>query len=144
MAQLVLVAIHVIFNLVWIGSITAVGWLVHRASKAKDAQAAEASGVLALDLYRNVAVWGFLGSFIAAVAVIGTNAQTYMHAHWLHGKITVALGVIALHHVIGARAKKVAGGSMQAGAAGGILVLVLLAFALLSVIFAVFKQALVP
>ncbi|NOU34978.1 MAG: hypothetical protein HOO96_44370 [Polyangiaceae bacterium] len=144
MAQLVLVAIHVLFNLVWIGSITAVGWLVHRASKASTPEAGKAIGELALDLYRNVAVWGFLGSFIAAVALVGTNVQTYIHAHWLHGKVTVALGVIALHHVIGARAKKVAAGSMQAGGPGVILVLALLACALLSVVFVVFKQALVP
>ena len=67
-----------------------------------------------------------------------------MHAHWFHGKLTVALIVIALHHVIGAKAKKAHMGSMQSAKSGGILSLALLCASTLTVILVLFKAALVP
>jgi len=139
LAQL-LVTLHVTANLVWIGSIACVGWLAAAASKAKDPSAA----VLARGLYLRVAVPAFLGSFLFGAFRLAMNFPYYMHLHWFHGKLTVALAVIALHHVIGAKARKVAGGSMQAGATGGILVGALLACAFCSVTLVVFQQALVP
>jgi hypothetical protein len=58
--------------------------------------------------------------------------------------LTVALGVIALHHVIGAKAKKAADGSMQAGRNGAILGAGLFVFALVAVALVTFRTSLVP
>ncbi|HSQ63075.1 MAG TPA: CopD family protein [Polyangiaceae bacterium] len=135
-----LVTLHVTANLVWIGAIACVGWLVASASKTNDASTA----VLARGLYLRVAVPAFLASFVFGASRLAMDPSYYMHLHWFHGKLTVALVVIALHHVIGAKARKVAGGSMHAGASGGILVGALLACAFLSVTLVVFRQALVP
>lgn len=127
-------------NLVWIGTIASVGWLTAAAAKAEDPSAA----ILARNLYMRAAVPAFLASFLFGASRLLMDPAYYMHLHWFHGKLTAVLAVIALHHVIGAKAKKVAAGSMQAGRSGGILVGALLAAAFLSVVCVVFKQTLVP
>jgi putative membrane protein len=140
MLAMLLVTLHVTANLVWIGSIACVGWLAASASKTSDASTA----VLARGLYLRVAVPAFLTSFVCGASRLALDFAYYMHLHWFHGKLTAALAVIALHHVIGARSKKIAGGSMQAGRNGAILAGALLACAFLSVTFVVFRQALAP
>lgn len=145
------VAIHVMANLVWIGAIASVGWLVAAASKAGD----RSSAILARGLYLRVATPAFLASFLFGLVRLIQTPETYMHLHWFHAKLTFALGVIALHHVIGAKARKMndmtaaeaqenPSGSMQRGRSGGILAGALLAFAFLTVVFVIFKQSLVP
>lgn len=143
------IALHVMANLVWIGSIASVGWLIAAASKAND----RSSAVLARGLYLRVATPAFLVSFLMGLIRVVQAPSYYMHLHWFHGKLAFGLAVIALHHVIGAKAKKAAkaasaqenpSGSMQEGRSGGILAGALLAFAFLTVVFVIFKQALVP
>lgn len=134
-------ALHVMANLVWIGSIASVGWLVGAASKAGD----RSSAVLARGLYLRVATPAFLVSFFCGLVKVVLVPSYYMHLHWFHAKLGVALVVIALHHVLGARSKRVAASeSMQGGRSGGILAGALLAFAFLTVVFVIFKQTLVP
>lgn len=135
-----LVVLHVTANLLWIGSIACVGWLVAAAARADNASAA----TLARGLYLRVAVPSFLASFVFGASRLLMDPAYYMHLHWFHAKLTTVLIVIALHHIIGARAKKVAAGSMQAGRVGGILVGALLASAFLSVACVLLKQSLVP
>ncbi len=140
MAANFIVVLHVMANLVWIGTIASVGWLTSAATKANDKSAA----ILARNLYLRAAVPAFLASFLLGVTRLMMDLSYYMHLHWFHGKLTAVIIVIALHHVIGAKAKKVAAGSMQAGRTGGILVGALLASAFLSVAFVLLKQSLVP
>lgn len=140
MLSTALIVLHVTANLVWIGTIASVGWLTSAASKAKDASAA----VLARNLYMRAAVPAFLASFVFGASRLLQDPAYYMHLHWFHAKLTAAFVVIALHHVIGAKAKKVAAGSMQAGRGGGILVGAVLAAAFFAVACVLFKQSLVP
>lgn len=139
LASLLLV-LHVTANLVWIGTIASVGLLVAAATKANDRSAA----TLARGLYVRVAVPAFLASFVFGASRLAMDPAYYMHLHWFHAKLTAVLAVIALHHVIGSKARKVAAGSMQAGRTGGILVGALLACAFLSVACVLLKQSLVP
>jgi len=135
-----LIVIHVMANLVWIGSIVSVGLLTAASSKLNDATAAG----LARGLYLRVAMPAFLVSFTFGASRLFLDPAYYMHLHWFHAKLTAVLVVIVLHHVIGGRARKVAAGSMQAGRTGGILVGALLACAFLSVACVLLKQSLVP
>ena len=144
MLENTLVAIHVMANLVWIGTIASVGWLTAAASKANSSDAATRLGQAAHNLYLRAAVPAFLASFVFGASRLLLAPKYYMSSHWFHGKLTAVIIVIALHHVIGAKAKKVAAGSMQQGASGGILVGALLAAAFLSVACVVLKQLLVP
>jgi putative membrane protein len=139
-----LVTLHVFANVVWIGSIAAVGWLAWKASATADSAAAKTTAELAVALYKRIAVPAFAASFTFGVVRLLLAPGAYMQLHWFHGKLTFALAVIALHHIIGARAKRAASGSMQAGKSGAILVVALLVCAFLSVTFVVFKTQLVP
>jgi protoporphyrinogen IX oxidase len=131
-------------NLVWIGSIASVGWLTAAASRQDDPLVAKVVAELALRLYRRAAVPAFLLSFAFGLGRFLVDPRTYMRLHWFHGKLTCALAVIALHHVIGAKARKTAAGSMQSGRSSAILVGALLVCAFGSVVFVIFKTQAVP
>jgi putative membrane protein len=140
MLLIALVALHVAFDLVWIGSILSVAILLAAAAKDDDAGLARA----ALVVYRRLAVPSFAIAFLLGAARMSVDVMSYLHLHWFHGKLTLAIVVIALHHVIGARAKKAAAGSMQAGRSGAILAVGLFSSVLLVTLLAVLKAALVP
>jgi putative membrane protein len=133
--QTALIWLHVVGNIVWIGSILAVG-LVLLSKKGEPAS----RGAIALELYRRLAVPGFVVSFLCGAGRLGLDTSYYLKEHhWMHAKLPVALGVIALHHIIGARAKKLAAGTVQDPGPTGTLVPVLAVLAVLATFFAVFK-----
>ena len=138
-----LVVLHVTSNLVWIGTIASVGWLTAAASGQADPARGKVVAESAVALYRRAAVPAFVASFVFGALRLAVDPAAYMQLHWFHGKLTFALAVIGLHHVIGAKAKRTAAGSMQAGKPGAILVGALLACAFGSVVFAIFKTQLV-
>lgn len=136
-----LVVVHVAANLVWIGSITSVGFLLSQAASRADGKSI---AEVALALYRRLAVPAFLASFVFGVLRSSTDLSYYLHLHWFHGKLTAAFLVIGLHHVIGAKARKAAAGSMQAGRNGAILSIGLFVCTLAVVVLVVYQRALVP
>jgi putative membrane protein len=142
--MLLLLTLHVTANLVWIGSITCVGVLLGLATAGGDAASKQAVADAALRLYRRVATPAFVASFVFGLTQLALNADYYLKAHWFHGKLTFALVVIALHHVIGAKTKRAASGGVQGGGTGAILTAALLASAFVTVLLAVFKTQLVP
>ncbi len=131
-------------NLVWIGSIASVGWLTAAAAGQEDAGRGRLTAELAYALYKRAAVPAFAASFLFGGLRLIRDAGAYMGLHWFHGKLTFALAVIALHHVIGGKARRAAAGGMQGGKSSAILVGALLACAFGSVIFVIFKTQLVP
>jgi putative membrane protein len=102
-----LVVLHVIANVVWIGSILAVAVVL--AAPVSDAPT---RGKLALDVYMKLATPAFVVSFVAGALRLAFDTHYYfVQTKFMHGKLTLALAVIALHHVIGGRAKKMARGT---------------------------------
>ena len=104
----IVVALHVFAVIVWIGSIASAGWMLANRASAPTPEQGKAAAELALGLYRRVAAPAFVLAFAAGLIRLLLDKDVYMKAHWFHGKLTLALVVIALHHVIGARAAKVA------------------------------------
>jgi putative membrane protein len=136
--DLALVWLHVSGNVVWIGSILAVGLLLAGAKGD-----AKARGELASDIYRRLAVPAFIVSFVCGAVRLGSDMPYYLKQHhWMHGKLTLALVVIALHHVIGARARKMANGAVQEAGPAGILSVVLAVAAVGATFFVIFGKAL--
>jgi len=130
-----LIWLHVSGNVVWIGSILAVG-LVLAGAKGDS----KTRGAVASDIYRRLAVPAFIVSFLAGAIRLGLDIPYYLKQHhWMHGKLTLALVVIALHHVIGARARKMANGAVQEAGPAGILSLVLAVAAIGAAFFVIFK-----
>jgi putative membrane protein len=139
-----LLVLHVMSNLVWIGSIACVGWLISAAAKEPDRVRAQTAAELAANLYQRVATPAFLASFVFGVGRLAGNVEYYMKSHWFHGKLTAALVVIALHHILGGKAKRAASGSVQAGGSGAILTGALLVSAFAAVVFVTYKGDLIP
>ena len=134
-------ALHVAANLVWIGSILSVAWLTARASGAADG--AEI-GRLARGLYMRFSVPAFVLSFLGGILRLLMAPGAYLSAHWMHGKLFFALGVIALHHIIGAKAKRVAKGETAAGKSVPVFMVALLLAAIGASALVTMKTALIP
>jgi putative membrane protein len=68
------------------------------------------------------------------------NPTLYFKAtHYMHGKLPLALGVVALHHVLGARAKKMEAGEAPDAGPALTLGLVLAVLAIGSALLVVLK-----
>ena len=133
--DLLLVWLHVVGNLVWIGAILAVGVTI--LSKSGDPKT---RGEIALGIYKNLAVPAFVLSFVAGAVRLFSDPGFYLKQHhWMHAKLPLALTVIALHHVIGGRAKKLARGTVQDAGPAAILTAVLAVAAAFAAFFAIFK-----
>jgi putative membrane protein len=90
----------------------------------------KSGALIALTVYRRLSVPAFAISFVAAMTLLATNVELYLSkSHWMHAKLPLALAVIVLHHVLGARAKQLCSGSRSAPGAVGMLTLALLVLA---------------
>jgi putative membrane protein len=134
--DMLLIWLHVVGNLVWIGAILAVGVTIM--GKAGDPKV---RGELALGIYMRLAVPAFVVSFVFGMARLLTDPSYYLKQHhWMHAKLPLALVVIALHHVIGGRAKKLARGTVQDAGPAAILTAVLAVCAVGAAFFAIYKD----
>ncbi len=120
--RVLLVVLHVVGNLVWIGSISAVAVVLGGAHADPKTR-----GAVALDVYRKLAMPAFVIAFLSGLTRLILDTKFYLVVtHYMHPKLTLAVVVIALHHVIGARAKRMASGAKsEAGPMpllGGVLV----------------------
>ena len=132
--QFALVWLHIVGNLVWIGSILAVA-----ATITGTAGDAKIRGELGLRIYRALSVPAFVLSFVAGVVRLGMDTKYYLaEHHWMHGKLLFAVVVIGIHHVIGARAKKLARGTVQDAGPTATMAVVLLVSAIIAAFFAIF------
>jgi putative membrane protein len=130
-----LVFVHLVANLVWVGSILSVAMVLC------DTQAeALTRGKLALGVYRRVAVPAFLISFSAGLLRLLLDLDFYfVTTKFMHGKLTLAAAVVGIHHVIGARAKGLSNGKNVDAGPVATLAIVLLIFAMGAAFFAIFK-----
>jgi len=129
-----LIWLHVSGNLVWIGAILAVAVVILGAGAPRE------RGAIALGVYRRLAVPGFVVSFACGSARLLLDPALYLKTtHWMHAKLPLALAVIAIHHVIGARARKLAQGTVQDAGPTAILATVLAVAAIGAVFAAIFR-----
>lgn len=130
-----LVATHVAANLVWIGSILSVALAL--VSRAADGRAA---AQIAYELYRRLALPAFVISFVSALTRLLLSTQLYFaETRYMHVKLLFAVLVIALHHVIGARAKAVSTGRRSSPGPVGVLALLLSISAVAATFFVILK-----
>ncbi len=142
--SLALISLHITANLIWVGSIIAVGIIVARAAWAPSEPIRRITGGLALSIYRSVATPAFIVSFLSGATRIALSPTEYAHMHWFHAKLAIAIVVIGLHHVIGAQARKTSLGATRSPTSTSILTAILAVCALGISILVVFRTALVP
>ncbi|MCA9631884.1 MAG: CopD family protein [Myxococcales bacterium] len=104
-----LISAHVIGDLLWIGSICATALILGDA----DSDPKE-RGRIAYRVYQRLANPGFVLAFVAGLTQLVMKTEYYfVTTKFMHAKLLFALIVIGLHHVIGARAKKMAQGKVS-------------------------------
>lgn len=119
--HLVLQTLHVCANLLWVGAIVGVAVML----RAPAAVAPVARAQVALVVYRRLANPAFIVSFLAGAALLVLEPRYYfVTTHFMHAKLPLVLGIIGIHHYLGARARRMAAGS--AAAPGGAIAPVLL------------------
>jgi protoporphyrinogen IX oxidase len=142
-----LVWLHLSGNIVWIGSILAVGAILTGSMGTQKLR-----GEIALRVYLRLAVPAFVVSFVCGASRMSMNTSYYLvEHHWMHPKLLAAVAAIGLHHVIGARAKAAAKagdppapgeqarGTVHEGRSTAMLSVVLAATAVLAAFFAIFR-----
>jgi putative membrane protein len=108
--ETLVLSLHVVANLFWVGSIVAVGSILSAPTPAL-----EVRGQLARLVYLRVAAPAFAVSFASALVRLALSPSYYLVAtHFMHAKLPLALGVIALHHLLGARARRAERGETTA------------------------------
>ena len=123
-AYRLLVAIHVFADMLWVGSIVAVGALI----AAKDSMVLVSRAGDARWIYRRLAAPAFVVAFVTGIACIFADpTHTVMKIPSMHVKLTLAAGVIALHHWIGASSRRIASGDRKTPMSSLPLVLLVLA-----------------
>jgi putative membrane protein len=133
--ELALIWLHVAANLVWIGSIIAVGVLL-----TSPVAEPKTRGELGVRVYMRLAVPSFVVSFVCGAVRLSMNVPYYLKEHhWMHGKLLFAFIAIGLHHVIGARAKKLSSGAVQNAGPAGMMTVVLAVSAVAAAFFAIMK-----
>jgi putative membrane protein len=132
-----LLAAHILGNVIWVGSLLAAALLVAHAPWTAEPPEV---GRLARRIYLRLSVPSFLLSFGAGVARIALAPKVYLHLPWFHAKLTFALVLIALHHVIGARAKRVSQGRVAAAAGVDFQAIAVLVCAAGAVLFGIAKS----
>ena len=124
--DIILKALHVTANVFWVGAIVAVALIM-----VADVGDSKTRGALAHRVYLRAAVPGFVLSFLAGTGRLALDASLYMKQGWFHAKLLFVLIVIALHHVIGGKAKKMAAGDVDdAGKTGALAIALAVAGAL--------------
>src|SRR5215208_4047165 len=101
-----LVFAHLVGNLAWVGSLLAMAVVL-----GSSGVAAADRGLLARRIYLRVAVPAFLLSFATGLTRLVLDVELFLvRTHYMHAKLTFALVLIVLHHVLGARARRLAQG----------------------------------
>ena len=106
-----LLAAHVLANIVWVGALLSETVLLSRAAWHSDPADA---GTFARRLHIRLAIPAFLASVAAGLALLLPGRYLYVRMPWMYAKLGFALAVIVLHHMIGARARRVANGQVHA------------------------------
>ncbi len=112
-AQL-LIAAHVVGDVVWIGSISAVALTLGQPNLD-----AKVRGEVGLSIYRRLATPAFAVALVAGLIQLVMHPQHYfVDTKYMHAKLLFAFLVIGLHHTIGGRARRMASGQrLDAGPA---------------------------
>jgi chemotaxis protein MotB len=136
-AAAALIATHVLANLAWIGALLSETFLLGRAAWLADPVQA---GFLARRLHTGLAVPAFLVSIAAGSAQLWLSLHDYAAMPSMYLKLAFALGVIVLHHMIGARARRVASGTVRAAEGAWLLGLLTVVMSAGAVLFAIAKS----
>ena len=95
----------------WTAILFSVSWLTGRARMMADGPEI---GGLAVALFRRWATPLFVSSFVAGFVWLAGGPADRLRAHWVYGIVGAMGALVALHVVVGSRARRVVRGSVRA------------------------------
>jgi putative membrane protein len=127
---------HIFGILFWVSGLLVTSMALTRHTQEASAEAKQALARLERIYLRGLADPGALLTIVAGISLIMTKPSYYLHAPWLHIKLTFVLLLIGLHGMVAVRTKAFASGriSMQRSEARMLVAATL--FLLLSILIA--------
>ncbi|MBZ5662862.1 MAG: CopD family protein [Acidobacteriia bacterium] len=101
---------HVLGLVFWVSGLLVTSMALTRHTQEGSAEARQALARLERIFLRGLADPGALLTVLAGAALIMTNSHYYLHAPWLHIKLTFVLLLIGLHGMVAMRTKAFATG----------------------------------
>lgn len=125
-----LLVVHIFGIVFWVSGLLVTSMALTRHTQESSADARQALARLERIFLRGLADPGALLVILAGIGLISTKPSYYLHAPWLHIKLTFVLLLLGLHGYVGVRTKRFASGriNMQRGEARMLVVLTLLIF----------------
>ena len=106
---------HVTAFVLWIGGLMVATRLLGLSAVESDPAGREAAGRAAMSMLRSMADPGAGLGIVTGILMITTNPTYYLHATWLHAKLTLVLLLIVLHVMVRIRAKRFLAGELRMG-----------------------------
>jgi putative membrane protein len=98
--------VHIWGLVFWISGLLVTGMALTRHTQEASAEARQALARLEWIFLRGLADPGALLAIIAGISLISTNSSYYLHAPWLHIKLTFVALLIGLHGLVAVRTKR--------------------------------------
>jgi len=105
-----LLVVHVFGLVFWVSGLLVTSMALTRHTRETAAEARQALGRLERIFLRGLADPGALLTILAGAGLIMTNSHYYLHAPWLHIKLTFVFLLIVLHGIVAMRTKAFATG----------------------------------
>jgi len=128
--------VHIAGVVLWVGGAAAAAWTAAQLATATPEARREGLGAVRRALLA-VVTPGILLAWVGGLTLFLSALDLYARAGYLHGKITIAVVISALHGVLVARVRKAADGTREASAAtfGGLaMAIVVLALAAVALV----------
>jgi protoporphyrinogen IX oxidase len=132
MVAWILVA-HIFGLTLWVSGLLVTTIALSRHTQETTGEGRDALARLERIFLRGLADPGALVTLLAGIALISTNPSYFLHARWLHIKLTFVVILIGLHGVIAVKSKRFAAGriTLQQSQATVLLVAIVLVFLLI-------------
>jgi putative membrane protein len=109
----VLLVGHVLGLVLWVSGLLVTCMALTRHTQEASAEVRQALARLERIYLRGLADPGALLTILVGASLIATNSRYYLHAPWLHIKLTFVLFLIALHGRVAMRTKAFATGRIE-------------------------------
>jgi protoporphyrinogen IX oxidase len=109
----VLLVLHIWGLVFWVSGLLVTSMALTRHTQEASPEARQALARLERIFLRGLADPGALLTILAGIGLIATNSSYYLHAPWLHIKLTFVALLIGLHGVVAMRTKRFRAGSIQ-------------------------------
>ncbi|MCU1342217.1 MAG: hypothetical protein JWN92_1640 [Candidatus Acidoferrum typicum] len=127
---------HITGLVLWVSGLLVTSMALTRHTQEASAEARQALARLERIYLRGLADPGALLTILAGVGLIMTNSRYYLHAPWLHIKLTLVLLLIGLHGIVAIRTKAFATGRIALQRSEARLLVLATLFLFLSILIA--------